>query len=186
MALWVIAVLRFLLNKVEPELTDLRCKITKGSTFASEWMLKSFYYVFFSMSTLRKKMWLVLKQSPHTTRRGKIHIFTIKLCNFTFLMQWGNLHSDKKIPDRSRFFEENFDGFSSFSQKVCKIQKSYIPLWKALISSSLEQERLGVWLLKQSSHAHLNETWSFFTQRGVVDLLEEPRPISLTLQRAGY
>ena len=68
------------------------------------------------------------------------------------------IHSDKKISDRSRFFEENFDGFWSFSQKVSKIQKSYIPLWKALISSSLEQERLGVWLLKQSSHAHLNET----------------------------
>ena len=33
MALWVIAILRFLLNKVEPELTDLRGKITKGNIF---------------------------------------------------------------------------------------------------------------------------------------------------------
>ena len=48
------------------------------------------------------------------------------------------IHSDKKIPDRSRFFEENFDGFWSFSQKVSKIQKSYIPHWKALIFSFLE------------------------------------------------
>ena len=38
------------------------------------------------------------------------------------------IHSDKKIPDRSQFFEENFDGFWSFSQKVSKIQKSYIPM----------------------------------------------------------
>ena len=36
MALRVIGILRFLLNKVEPELTELRGKITKGSTFESD------------------------------------------------------------------------------------------------------------------------------------------------------
>ena len=40
-------------------------------------------------------------------------------------------HKKKYWPGRD-FSEANFDGFGQFSQKVLKIQKFYIPHWKAL------------------------------------------------------
>ena len=39
---------------------------------------------------------------------------------------------------------------------------------------------------KQSSHARLNETRTFFTKRGVADLFGGPRPVSFRLRRAEY
>ena len=49
-----------------------------------------------------------------------------------------HVHSQEKVLARSQFFEANFDSFGQFSQKVSKIQKSYIPHWKALIFAFLE------------------------------------------------
>ena len=40
MHFFLIAILKFLPYKPEPELTNLRGKITKGSTFESDWMCK--------------------------------------------------------------------------------------------------------------------------------------------------
>ena len=42
---------------------------------------------------------------------------------------------------RSRFFNAKFDGFWQLSQKVLKLQKSFIYHLKALIFSSLEVQR---------------------------------------------
>ena len=69
----------------------------------------------------------------------------------------GTVHWVQKRSDRSRFFKANFDGFGQFSQKVLRIQKCYIPHWKALISSIQNLYRKGVWPLQQSSYAHLIE-----------------------------
>ena len=49
------------------------------------------------------------------------------------------------------------------------LQRSYIPHWKALIFSSLEQERYGAWLTPKNRYAPLNESLTVFTQKGVAD-----------------
>ena len=103
---------------------------------------------------------------------------------------WGNegskVHSDKKISDRSRFLESNFDGFLHFSQKVVDAQKSHIPHWKALIFSFQNLYRPRAWLSQKVRHAPLNETRTFFTKRGVEALLEGPHPLSIEILKAEY
>ena len=85
---------------------------------------------------------------------------------------------------RSQFFKANFDGFWQFSQKVLKIQKLYIPHWKALIFSSLEQERHGAWLTPKNRYATFNESRTVFTKKVVAGKWVRPRPMSLNLQIA--
>ena len=79
------------------------------------------------------------------------------------------LHSQEKVLARSRFFEANFDGFGQFSQKVLKIQKFYIPHWKALVSSFQKLYQHRVWLPPKNRYAPLNESLTVFTQKGVAD-----------------
>ena len=69
------------------------------------------------------------------------------------------LISTKKYPAS----KQKLDGFWHFSQKVLKIQKLCIPNWKALIFSSLEQERHGAWLTPKNRYAPLNESRTVFT-----------------------
>ena len=79
-------------------------------------------------------------------------------------------YTDKKKywPGRD-FSEANFDGFGQFSQKVLKIQKFYIPHWKALVSSFQKLYQHRVWLPPKNRYAPLNESLTVFTQKGVAD-----------------
>ena len=70
---------------------------------------------------------------------------------------------------RSRFFEANFDGFWQFSQKVFKIQKFYIPCWKALVFSFQKLYQHRVWLSPKNRYTPLNESQTVFTKKGVAD-----------------
>ena len=72
------------------------------------------------------------------------------------------IHSHQKVPVRSRFFYSNFGTFGQFSQKVLKIQKYHIPLWKALISSFQNLYRHGPWPSPKNCQAPFNETRTFF------------------------
>ena len=71
-ALFLIAILRFLLYKPEPELTNFTGKITKGSTFENDWTYEKVQY--FSLPyPLWKNRWdKFLDKCPHSMRRGKI------------------------------------------------------------------------------------------------------------------
>ena len=79
------------------------------------------------------------------------------------------IHSHKKVSVRSQFFEANFDGFWQFSQKISKIQKLYIPCWKALVSSFQKLYQHRVWLPQKNRYAPLNESRTVSTQKGVAD-----------------
>ena len=70
-------------------------------------------------------------------------------CNTYEILKYPHLQSDEKVPARSRFFDAKFGGFLSFSQKLLKIQKLYIPHLKALISSFLEIRSHRAWLAKK-------------------------------------
>ena len=91
---------------------------------------------------------------------------TFKFAIFPFILVY--THKKKYWPGRD-FLDANFDGFGQFSQKVLKIQKFYIPHWKALVSSFQKLYQHRVWLPKKNRYAPLNESLTVFTQKGVVD-----------------
>ena len=94
------------------------------------------------------------------------------MCVFFRYIQWTFIFVDylihwvQKRSDRSRFFKANFDGFWQFSQKVLKIQKLYIPHWKALIYSYYEPEGQGVWCLHMTARL-LGMKLELFSLKGV-------------------
>ena len=126
-----------------------------------------FLYLKYFLRKLPKTVEICLKRSrPGGSFLAPVYILvwywpeiTVKWFNFFIYQDLKDtcVHSHKKVLVRSRFFESNFDGFGQFSQKVLRIQKCYIPHWKALISSIQNLYRKGVWPLQQSSYAHLIE-----------------------------
>ena len=86
---------------------------------------------------------------------------TPKLINVQCMFIW-----IPRVSGQSRFFEANFDGFWQFSQKVFKVQKFYIPCWKALVSSFQKLYQHRVWLSPKNRYAPFNESQ---TKKSVAD-----------------
>ena len=68
---WEIAFSRFFLNELRPEMTNLRGKITKGSTFKSDWSIEKGQYLSSPCSIQENKLGQFLDKSPYSIRRGK-------------------------------------------------------------------------------------------------------------------
>ena len=103
------------------------------------------------------------------TLKKELSVMSQKILGKIYVNHMQVIHSQEKVLARSRFFEANFDGFWQFSQKVFKIQKFYIPCWKALVFSFQKLYQHRVWLPPKNRYAPLNESRTVSTQKGVAD-----------------